>query len=100
MTVAAEPTTVPTVVLLAEPGAGRARRLLLALHGLGVAPAVVEEGAGADTSDDEGTEDSSGVTLDIGAMHEQVLEAAGVRGDDARPSAWADVAGAVDGQAE
>jgi hypothetical protein len=98
MTVAADPQAAPTVVLLAEPGAGRARRLMLALHGLGVAPAVIEdpESVGASDGADDDESDSGGASaLDLGALHEQALDSVSVRADDARPSAWADVAGAA-----
>ena len=96
----------PTVVLLAEPGAGRARRLALALETLGVA--TPETGADADPPSDEtaeGPDEAAGEApatpgVDIEALHEQVLEAANVRADDARPRAWADVAGAVTGEVE
>ena len=95
-----EPTVAPTVVLLAEPGAGRARRLAIALRGLGVAAADVEEPTEAEVGEDEEGESSGSQGLDIEAVHEQVLEAAAVRADDARPAAWADVAGAVSPAAE
>lgn len=101
MTVAAEPSAAPTVVLLAEPGAGRARRLMLALHGLGVAPAAVDEPeTDADAADEEEPDSAASPSLDLGALHEQALDAAGVRADDARPTAWADAAGAVSAEME
>jgi hypothetical protein len=104
MTVAAEPTAAPTVVLLAEPGAGRARRLTIALHGLGVAPVAVDDPDSATASDsaddDESDSGPAATALDLGALHEQALDAVSVRADDARPSAWADAAGAAGADTE
>jgi len=101
MTVASEPDGVPTVVLLAEPGAGRARRLMLALHGLGVAPVTVEEPESeGEATDDEESDAATAPSVDLGALHERALEGAGVRADDARPAAWADAAGAASAELE
>jgi hypothetical protein len=103
MTVAAEPTAASTVVLLAEPGAGRARRLMIALHGLGVAPAAIddpESAVASEGADDEESDSAGTSTLDLGALHEQALDSVSVRADDARPSAWADAAGAAGAETE
>ena len=100
MTSAAEPPPAPTVVLLAEPGAGRARRLAIALRALGVAAAEVEEAADAEPVDDEDGEAAPGGRLDLGTVHEQALDAVAVRADDARPSAWPDVAGGIGAETE
>lgn len=98
MTVAAAHQPGATVVLLAEPGAGRARRLMLALEGLGVAPAQVDEATAeaVEAAEGEGDAPQAPPAVDLAALHEQVLDDAGVRADDARPAAWADVAAAVD----
>ncbi|HET7530472.1 MAG TPA: hypothetical protein VFJ98_05890 [Mycobacteriales bacterium] len=121
MTVASAPSPARTVVLLAEPGAGRARRLALALTGLGVAPPAddeavpvadaAEEPAGGSEqaatenapgeTDGDDAETASAAPADvIVALNDSVLDAAGVRGDDARPRAWADVAAAVTPETE
>ena len=89
MTLASEPTAARTLVLLAEPGAGRVRRLSIALEGLGVRPPQEAEDA------DDADEPAPPTGPAIETVHEHVLDAAVVRPDDARPQAWPDIAAAV-----